>query len=326
MSTIPDSRTTPKHRTPRTRSPRRDRASFDYGYRYVGERLPDGGERRMRVPLTLDDVLHPQEGDVHVLSDPHSIDCTYLRVVAEARSQGDASVVVLSDCGIFWDIPGLRHHSPDFALIFGVQQRKDWRTFHVATEKVRPSLIIEVTSPKTRVTDLDDKVVEYAIAGVPYYVIADAREGSDRKPARRRLELVAYRLKGKTYQRVRADKQGRVRLDPLNLLLGVRVDPRTGGDRLVLIDPATNQEIGDYAALDQARASRGPGPGRRGPGSGRRRACGRRGPGSGRRRGPHPRAGSRTERAQTTKISDRAAEASHIRFSNAASDRRAAGR
>jgi colicin import membrane protein len=254
MSTIPDSRTTPKARTPRTRTPRKDRASFDYGYRYVRETLPDGGERWERKPLTLDDVLHPQEGDVHVLSDPHSADCIYLRVVAEARYADDASIVVFSDCGIFWDIPGLRHHSPDFALIFGVKQRQDWRTFDVATEKVRPSLIIEVTSPKTRVTDLEDKVVEYARAHVPFYVIADAREGPDRNPRRRRLELVAYRLKGKTYQRVRADQQGRVRLEPLNLLLGVRVDPRTGGDRLVLIDPATDQEIGDYAAVDQARA------------------------------------------------------------------------
>ena len=70
MSTIPDSRTTPKARTPRTRSPRRDRPSFDYGYREVREKLPDGGERTVRKPLTLDDVLHPQFGDVHVLSDP----------------------------------------------------------------------------------------------------------------------------------------------------------------------------------------------------------------------------------------------------------------
>ena len=76
--------------------------------------------------------------------------------------------------------------------------------------------------------------------------------GTIRRP--RRLELIAYQLKGKTYERVQADQQGRVRLEPLNLLLGVRVDPRTGGDRLVLIDPATDQEIGDYAAVDRARA------------------------------------------------------------------------
>jgi hypothetical protein len=37
------------------------------------------------------------------------------------------------------------------------------------------------------------------------------------------------------------------------LWLGVKVNPDTGGDRVVLIDPATNAEIGDYTAVDQAR-------------------------------------------------------------------------
>jgi uncharacterized coiled-coil DUF342 family protein len=33
----------------------------------------------------------------------------------------------------------------------------------------------------------------------------------------------------------------------------VKIDPDTGGDRLVLIDPATNEEIGDYTAVRQLR-------------------------------------------------------------------------
>ncbi len=233
MSTVPD----------------RSKASFRYGYREVREKLPNGRSRWKRVPLTLEDVLHPRFGDVHMLGDPHSDDCTYLRTVLKARHGGDPSVAVFSDCGIFWDIPGLKHHSPDLAVIFGVKQRKDWNTFRVRKEGVRPSLIIEVSSPKTRVLDVKTKVQQYAQAKVPYYVIADMQEVD----GKRRLTLIAYRLKGSLYEPMPLDERGRAWLEPVGLWLGVKVNPDTGGDRLVLIDPADDQEIGDYTAVDRGR-------------------------------------------------------------------------
>ena len=229
--------------------PGRSKASFDYGYREVRERLPDGRSRWKRVPLTLVDVLHPRFGDVHMLGDPHSDDCTYLRTVLKARHAGDSSVAVFSDCGIYWDIPGLRHHSPDLSVIFGVKRRKDWNTFRVREEGVRPSLIVEVTSPKTRVNDVKTKVKQYAQAMVPYYVIADVEEVD----GKRRLKLIAYELEGKTYKPVALDERGRAWLEPVGLWLGVKVNPETGGDRVVLIDPDTDEEIGDYTAVDRAR-------------------------------------------------------------------------
>jgi colicin import membrane protein len=229
--------------------PSRSKASFAYGYREVREKLPDGRYRRQRVPLTLEDVLHPRFGDVHMLGDPHGDDCHYLKSVLKARHAGDRSVAVFSDCGIYWDIPGLRHHSPDLSVIFGVKQRKDWNTFHVRKEGVRPSLIIEVTSPKTRVNDVKTNVTQYAQAKVPHYVIADMEEVD----GKRRLKLIAYRLNGSAYEPVPVDERGRVWLEPVGLWLGVKIDSETGGDRLVLIDPETDQEIGDYTAVDQAR-------------------------------------------------------------------------
>ncbi|HZW32358.1 MAG TPA: Uma2 family endonuclease [Isosphaeraceae bacterium] len=126
-------------------------------------------------------------------------------------------------------------------MIFAVKQRKDWKTFGVKIEKVRPRLIIEVTSPDTRVNDVKTQVKQYARAKVPHHVIADAHE----LDGKRRLTLIVYRLKGKDYERVALDEHGRAWLKPVGLWLGVRVDPGTGGDRVVLIDPATNQEIGD---------------------------------------------------------------------------------
>jgi Uma2 family endonuclease len=228
---------------------RRGKASFDYGYRELYKKLPNGGYRWVRVPLTLEDVLHPRFGDVHMLGDPHNNDCTYLKDGLKARYAADPSVVVLSDCGIYWDVPGLRHHAPDLAVIFGVKRRKEWETFKVKVEKVRPVLIVEITSPKTRVNDVGKKVDQYAMAGVRHYVIADVRhEGGVR-----RITLIAYRLVGKAYQRVALDKQGRARLTPVGLLLGVQQDAQTGGDRLVLIDPKSNAEIPDYTEVNQAR-------------------------------------------------------------------------
>jgi Uma2 family endonuclease len=227
------------------KSRRSGAASFRYGYREVKKKLPNGKIDFERVPLTLEDVLHPRFGDVHVLTDAHFLDCSYLHGVLSTRLSDDPKAVVFSDLGIFWDIPKLKHHSPDISVIFGVRRRRSWDTFHVAEEKVRPALIIEVTSPATRVNDVKTKVVQYALAGVPFYVIADARG----RPEKRRLTLISYRLKGNVYEAVPLDAQGRAWLEPVRLWLGVTVNSQTGVDRVVLVDPETNQEIGDYTAV-----------------------------------------------------------------------------
>jgi Uma2 family endonuclease len=248
MSTIPRSPAAAQVRN-RNRPAGAHEASFEYGYRLVPRPGRNGRTEWQRIPLTLHDVLHPREGDVLVLSDPHADDCTYLRIVLKDRYAAERSVAVLSDCGIYWDIPGLEHHSPDLAVIFGVKRRKGWRSFRVKTEKVWPSLIIEVTSPKTRVTDVETKVQEYARARVPHYVIADAAEAK----GRRKLTLRAYRLKGGAYAPAKLDARGRAWLEPVGLWLGVAVNPETGDDRLALIDPAIDEEIGDYTAIRRAR-------------------------------------------------------------------------
>jgi Uma2 family endonuclease len=183
-----------------------------------------------------------------VLTDAHYLDCSYMHDVLSTRVADDPSAVVVSDLGIFWDIPKLKHHSPDISVIFGVRRRRSWDTFHVAEEKVRPTLIIEVTSPATRVNDVKTKVVQYALAGVPFYVIVDARG----RPEKRRITLISYRLNGTVYEAVPLDTQGRAWLEPVRLLLGVKVNPQNGVDRVVLFDPDTNREIGDYTAVHRA--------------------------------------------------------------------------
>ena len=238
----------PDRKTKRKTRAESGAASFDYGWRYVEKKRADGRVDSEMVPLTLEDVLHPRLGDHHVLTRSHILDCKYLHDVLEAWLAEDPTAVVLADTGVYWDIPELKHHSPDIAVIRGVRQQKDWITFHVAKEGVRPVLIVEETSPKTRSNDLETKVNQYARAGVPYYVIADAVE---EKGKRRRLRLLAYHLEGGIYRAVGADPQGRVWLEPVGLWLAVTTNEQTGGDRLALIDPRTGQEIGDYTTISQ---------------------------------------------------------------------------
>ena len=52
---------------------------FALGWRYVKKIEADGSESMIKTPLTLEDILHPQEEDFRVLSDPHTEDIYYLR-------------------------------------------------------------------------------------------------------------------------------------------------------------------------------------------------------------------------------------------------------
>ncbi|WP_031461401.1 Uma2 family endonuclease, partial [Chloroflexus sp. MS-G] len=169
---------------------------FRYGWRYVRRPTPDDPDHLEPVPLTLEDVLHPEEGDFIVHSDRHETDRMYLTAVLRARLEAHGRAIVLSDVRVAWDVPNLRPHGPDVMVIPGLRERRDWSTFDVAEEGVRPALMIEITSPETRENDVVWKVAHYARAGVAQYVIVDnvGRRGE------RQLRLLDYRLVGETYR------------------------------------------------------------------------------------------------------------------------------
>jgi len=150
-------------------------------------RRPDGTVDFDQVPLTPDDVLHPQVDDFIVQTNAHDDDRIYLKTVFKARLKPVPGAVVLADCGVDWNIPGVRPLCPDIAVFFGVERDRnyDWATFNVAAEKARPALVIEVTSRNTRKNDLGIKVDYYRRAGVPLYVIADVKG----RGAKRRVTL-----------------------------------------------------------------------------------------------------------------------------------------
>lgn len=220
--------------------PRKD--PFRYGWRYVRRVHPDGSKTFDRVPLALEDVLHPQVGDFHVLTDEHNDDCAYLKYAL--RKQLARKAMVLSDHRIAWDAPGIEPHGPDIAVIFGIRKRKrPGPTFNVAVEGVRPKLIIEVTSQGTRRNDVVIKVDEYYRAGVPLYVIVDVQR---RRGQRTGLQLIGYRRGRSGYEQIPLDERGWLWLEELGVWIG------TEGTRVVCYD-RRGRKILDYAELADAR-------------------------------------------------------------------------
>jgi Uma2 family endonuclease len=133
---------------------------YRYGWRYARQARPDGAVEFAQIPLTLEDVLHPEEEDQIVHSEAHERRNLYMYDVFGAQVADDPTAVVLHDVRIAWDVPGLKAHGPDLAVIRGVRARKNWSTFDVVEEGVRPDLIVEVTSPETAALDRSNKLEE----------------------------------------------------------------------------------------------------------------------------------------------------------------------
>src|SRR5688572_18666539 len=86
--------------TPRdtTESPETEHLdAYPYGWRYVERVLSNGSVRVEQIPLTLEDVLHPQEGDQVTHSDLHQRVCVYLFNVFRGLLATMSAAVVLHD-------------------------------------------------------------------------------------------------------------------------------------------------------------------------------------------------------------------------------------
>jgi Uma2 family endonuclease len=234
--------TVSKTPAPESRPGPPEQDEYRYGWRYLRITHPDGTEAREQVPLTLEDVLHPEVGDFIVQTDAHGNDRDYLKAVFKARLRAIRTAAVLSDCRVDWNLPGIRPLGPDVAVFFGVRRHIDWATFDVAAERARPILVVEVTSPETRSNDLGIKVDYYHRARVPLYVIADVVEETEEE---RRIELIGYRRTPARYHPIRPDERGFLWLEPVRLWLGLTHDRLGGYLRLACFDPDTGEELGD---------------------------------------------------------------------------------
>jgi Uma2 family endonuclease len=207
----------------------------------VQRTLPDGTTFDEQIPLTLEDALHPQEGDYIMESDIHDLLRHYIASVFRWRTADDPGALILSDTGIYWNDPLLpyTHHCPDVAAIFGIQKRKSvYPSFSVGKEGVRPRLIVELVSPNTRSNDVVTKVAHYHEVEIPMYVIAD-RDGYD-DPWR----LLGYSWRPDAFVPIPTDARGRIWLDAVGVWLGA------DGTRLICYD-RNGAEIGDYVTVQK---------------------------------------------------------------------------
>ena len=120
-----------------------------YGWRDLITKMPDGTVRTKRIALTLRDCLYPEEGDCMPTNPGHTTIVFYLYQVLKQRLDHDLKIFVSSDCMFYWDHPDLVKHCPDVAATFGVKDRAEIRrSYNEAEQGVRPTVIIEVVSPK----------------------------------------------------------------------------------------------------------------------------------------------------------------------------------
>jgi colicin import membrane protein len=236
MSTIHDHRVEPVPGSPAD--------PFRYGWRYVTRKLPDGNVKIETVPLTLQDLLFPEEGDFTVQFPSHVNDRLYLRTIFGARLADDPEALVLFDCRVDYNILGVRPLGPDIAVFLGVPSDWDRGTLKIAEDSAAPVLVVEITSPDTRKNDFGIKKDFYHRAGVPLYIIVDARPG----PKGRRMKLHGFRHTPEGYDPLPLDDQGRLWVEPLGIWLAIE------GTRVVGIDGETGEPIGDFVEQVRARA------------------------------------------------------------------------
>ena len=208
---------------------------FAHGWRFVDRVQPDGTVIVEQVPLTADEALHPQEGDQVTESTLHHLWRSYLHDVFRTQAAGDLSIAVLSNVRVEWGRADIPAYGPDVAVMVGVREQREWRTFDVAREGAQPALIVEITSPSTASADRSTKLDDYERAGVQTYVVVDA-VGQRGRP---HLRLVGYQLGETGYDLMPPDARGWLWLAPVRVWLGIE----SGRPRCY---DETGQPIPDY--------------------------------------------------------------------------------
>jgi len=212
---------------------------YFYGWRFVPMLQEDGTWKSKQVPLTKWDVLHPQEDDFIVQNDIHNDICLYLKNVFRWRLAGRPGALVLQDHRMDWQTAGLIPHGPDIVVLFDSPPWDRMKgTYPVRDQGAKPVLVVEVTSPSTRNNDIDEKVTEYFLAGIPLYAIVDVRSGE----AGVEIRLLAYRPTPEGPVRVLSAEPNRVWLPELNLWLA------SEGDQAVCLEPS-GTPVGDYCTV-----------------------------------------------------------------------------
>ncbi len=228
---------------PEQTSPQPTAVDWTGGWRYERIQLADGKEDLVRIPLTDEEILHPQEGYVMPERTYHEAICRDLSDMLLVRYQNQVAMAVFHDLIFEWDKPDIKDHAPDIAVVPHVRDRDaDRGKFVVAEEGTRPLLIIEVVSPKTRTNDRSTKVKQYAHAGVQEYLYIDhwTRKGQEI------WEVVGFRLEEGHYVPLVPDEDGAVYCQSVGLRIGIE------NGKVWIEDAETGQDLLTHLATQEA--------------------------------------------------------------------------
>lgn len=160
-------------------------------------------------PLTAQDFLNPQQHDSFNHGSRHDTDVRRLYAILRQHYRINPLVSVFTGIKMIWDQPELAQPAPDVVVVPNAESWAGGRTeLDVAVEETRPSLIVEVVSPRFVNADLEDKVQIYAAAGVREYFIVDSGEREDNDAIAYRV--LGYRRNDDAYEPIAADAQGRL--------------------------------------------------------------------------------------------------------------------
>ena len=211
------------------------------GWRTVTITQPDGTTKTTNVPLTSEEFIHPQEGYHLPNSTFHDRITSDAKDMLTRRYAKDSTTAVFRDLIIVWDDQDIDSHCPDVCVVFGVQDKEQNRSsFVIANEGVKPSLIIEVVSPRYRKEDREIKLEEYEKVGIQEYVIIDRRRQRNQVLD----EVLGYRLIGGRYRLLTPDDDGRILCETVGLWISL------GDGCLVMEDAQTGERLRTSGELD----------------------------------------------------------------------------
>ncbi len=209
---------------------------FPFGWRIVERRLPNGEIDIDHIPLSEEDILDPQLGDVMPQSDPHLKLAVSIYNRFDKRYQNDPTTGVFCDLKIIWGIPGLSGPAPDLAVVPNLTRDKHANrgSFAVIEEGTRPTLVLEIVSPQYPGDDTRKPEI-YEQAGVPEYIILDPHLENTRL----NYELIGFKLVQGQYVRMIADAQGRLLSEATGVYFGLGKSQR----ELILTDAISGERL-----------------------------------------------------------------------------------
>ncbi len=221
---------------------------YRLGFRERAVTAPDGRTVLEQIPLTLEDLVYPQEGDVVADGFPHN---WFLHPLADAiRRHLGKRPATLVTCSTVLVLGDGKNAGPDVAVIEGnVDLSRIRRAINLRAVGGRLVFALEAVSTsekEIRDKDLEDNVVRYAEEGVAEYLTVFP------VVERRVKNLVGRRLSGQgKYERILPDAAGRVFSEQTGLYFYIEAE----SEELVAVDAETSQRL-LTSDEEEARADR----------------------------------------------------------------------